>query len=66
MKRFKKRIVLGLLAENGRLNKLESVVGSFESIMRAHRGELFVQVCCFFMYPNQKFFIQVTSTPTEL
>ncbi|CCD66287.1 Oligomycin sensitivity conferral protein [Caenorhabditis elegans] len=35
---------LGLLAENGRLNKLESVVSSFESIMRAHRGELFVQV----------------------
>ncbi|EFP12452.1 CRE-ATP-3 protein [Caenorhabditis remanei] len=34
----------GLLAENGRLNKLESVVASFESIMRAHRGELFVQV----------------------
>ncbi|PAV83649.1 hypothetical protein WR25_21673 [Diploscapter pachys] len=35
---------LGVLAENGRLNKLESVVSSFESIMRAHRGELFVQI----------------------
>ncbi|PIO71026.1 ATP synthase F1, delta subunit [Teladorsagia circumcincta] len=35
---------LGLLAENGRLNKLETVVASFEDIMRAHRGELFVQV----------------------
>ncbi|CAI4226680.1 unnamed protein product [Auanema sp. JU1783] len=35
---------LGLLAENGRLNKIDSVVSSFESIMRAHRGELFVQV----------------------
>ncbi|CAI2319148.1 unnamed protein product [Caenorhabditis sp. 36 PRJEB53466] len=35
---------LGLLAENKRLNKLESVANSFESIMRAHRGELFVQV----------------------
>lgn len=43
---FRKRIhgFSGLLAENGRLNKLESVVTSFESIMRAHRGELFVQV----------------------
>ncbi|VDM57338.1 unnamed protein product [Angiostrongylus costaricensis] len=35
---------LGLLAENGRLSKLESVVASYEHIMRAHRGELFVQV----------------------
>ncbi|KAK6053288.1 ATP synthase F1, delta subunit [Cooperia oncophora] len=34
---------LGLLAENGRLSKLEAVVSSFEHIMRAHRGELFVQ-----------------------
>ena len=36
--------LLALLAENGRLNKLDAVVSSFESIMRAHRGELFVQV----------------------
>ncbi|GMT28592.1 hypothetical protein PFISCL1PPCAC_19889 [Pristionchus fissidentatus] len=36
--------LLGLLAENGRLNKLEAVISSFESVMRAHRGELFVQV----------------------
>ena len=36
--------LLGLLAENGRLNKLDAVVASFESIMRAHRGEVFVQV----------------------
>ncbi|KAJ1364931.1 hypothetical protein KIN20_025128 [Parelaphostrongylus tenuis] len=35
---------LGLLAENGRLGKLESVISSYEHIMRAHRGELFVQV----------------------
>ncbi|KIH57962.1 ATP synthase F1, delta subunit [Ancylostoma duodenale] len=35
---------LGLLAENGRLSKLEAVVASYEHIMRAHRGELFVQV----------------------
>uniref|UniRef100_A0A0N4ZMP8 ATP synthase peripheral stalk subunit OSCP, mitochondrial n=1 Tax=Parastrongyloides trichosuri TaxID=131310 RepID=A0A0N4ZMP8_PARTI len=34
----------GVLAENGRLNKLESVINSFESIMRAHKGELFVEV----------------------
>ncbi|ETN70087.1 hypothetical protein RB195_005474 [Necator americanus] len=35
---------LGILAENGRLSKLEAVVASYEHIMRAHRGELFVQV----------------------
>ncbi|KJH51094.1 ATP synthase F1, delta subunit [Dictyocaulus viviparus] len=35
---------LGLLAENGRLNKLESVVSSYDAIMRAHKGELSVQV----------------------
>ncbi|VDP59568.1 unnamed protein product [Heligmosomoides polygyrus] len=35
---------LGLLAENRRLGRLEAVVGSFESIMSAHKGELFVQV----------------------
>ncbi|GMT00646.1 hypothetical protein PENTCL1PPCAC_22820 [Pristionchus entomophagus] len=35
---------LGLLADNGRLNKLDAVISSFESVMRAHRGELFVQV----------------------
>uniref|UniRef100_A0A1I7WNP7 Oligomycin sensitivity conferral protein n=1 Tax=Heterorhabditis bacteriophora TaxID=37862 RepID=A0A1I7WNP7_HETBA len=34
---------LGLLAENGRLGKLEAVVTSYENIMRAHRGELFIQ-----------------------
>ncbi|VDL85024.1 unnamed protein product [Nippostrongylus brasiliensis] len=33
-----------LLAENGRLSRLEAVVSSYEHIMRAHRGELFVQV----------------------
>ncbi|CAJ0930198.1 unnamed protein product, partial [Mesorhabditis belari] len=38
------RNFLTLLAENGRLSKLAAVVSSFESIMRAHRGELFVQV----------------------
>ena len=36
--------LLALLADNGRLNKLDAIIGSFESIMRAHRGELFVQV----------------------
>ncbi|CEF66038.1 ATP synthase subunit O, mitochondrial [Strongyloides ratti] len=34
----------GVLAENGRLNILEAVINSFESIMRAHKGELFVEV----------------------
>ena len=28
------------LAENGRLNKLESVLDSFQKIMSAHRGEV--------------------------
>ena len=35
---------VGLLAENGRLNKLNAVFNSFESIMRAYRGELYVEV----------------------
>lgn len=35
---------LGLLAENGRLNKLNAVFNSFESIMQAHREELYVEV----------------------
>ncbi|CAJ0571527.1 unnamed protein product, partial [Mesorhabditis spiculigera] len=35
---------LALLAENGRLSKLSAAISSYESIMRAHRGELFVQV----------------------
>ncbi|KAI1724837.1 ATP synthase delta (OSCP) subunit domain-containing protein [Ditylenchus destructor] len=34
----------GTLAENGRLNKLNAVINSFEAIMRAHRGELYVEV----------------------
>jgi F-type H+-transporting ATPase subunit O len=29
-----------ILAENGRLNKLESVLDSFQKIMSAHRGEV--------------------------
>lgn len=37
-------IFVGVLAENGRLNKLKSVFSSFESIMRAYRGEVFVEV----------------------
>jgi F-type H+-transporting ATPase subunit O len=35
---------IGVLAENGRLNKLEAVINSFETIMRAHKGELFVEI----------------------
>lgn len=33
-----------LVAENGRLNKLDSIARSFESIMRAHRGEIYCEV----------------------
>ncbi|CAD5207665.1 unnamed protein product [Bursaphelenchus okinawaensis] len=34
----------GVLAENGRLANLQAVISSFETIMRAHRGELAVDV----------------------
>jgi len=34
----------GVLAEGGRLNKLPGIVSSFETIMRAHRNELQVEV----------------------
>ncbi|VDN00916.1 unnamed protein product [Thelazia callipaeda] len=33
-----------LLTENGRLNHLDDIIKSFDSIMRAHRGDLIVEV----------------------
>lgn len=39
-----KREVAVLMAENGRLKKLNATMKTFESIMRAHHGELFVEV----------------------
>lgn len=33
-----------MLAENGRLSNLQAVIASFETIMRAHRGEVAVDV----------------------
>uniref|UniRef100_A0A914BWJ1 Oligomycin sensitivity conferral protein n=1 Tax=Acrobeloides nanus TaxID=290746 RepID=A0A914BWJ1_9BILA len=33
-----------LLAENGRLNKLAAVINTYDTIMRAHKGDLIVQV----------------------
>jgi len=34
----------GVLADNHRMNKLSAMINSYESIMRAHRGELSVEV----------------------
>ncbi|PZC84135.1 hypothetical protein B5X24_HaOG205857 [Helicoverpa armigera] len=36
--------LLGLLAENGRLDKLESVINAFKIMMSAHRGEVTCEV----------------------
>lgn len=36
--------LVGLLAENGRLNKLDGIVNSYGTIMAAHRGEIECQV----------------------
>ncbi|CAB0012823.1 unnamed protein product [Nesidiocoris tenuis] len=36
--------LLGLLAENGRLNKLDGVVAAFSTIMAGHRGDLRCEV----------------------
>lgn len=36
--------LLGLLAENGRLDKLEAVINAFKIMMAAHRGEVTCEV----------------------
>lgn len=36
--------VLELLAENGRLNKIDAVINAFKLIMSAHRGEVVCEV----------------------
>lgn len=36
--------LLELLAENGRLNKLDHIINSFKIIMSAHRGEVICEV----------------------
>lgn len=36
--------LLGLLAENGRLNKLDTVINAFKIMMAAHRGEVTCEV----------------------
>lgn len=45
-----------MLAENGRLNKLLQIVNAYETIMRAHKGDLVIEVttaeviACFFKF----------------
>lgn len=34
------KMVLALLAENGRLQKLNLIINSYKTIMAAHRGDL--------------------------
>jgi len=36
--------LLGLLADNGRLKKLDTVVSAFKTIMAAHRGEVVCEI----------------------
>merc|ERR1711928_214694 len=36
--------LLGMMAENGRLDKLDGVINSFKTIMAAYRGEVTCQV----------------------
>lgn len=36
--------LLGLLAENGKLKKIDGVINSFRTIMSAHRGEVVCEV----------------------
>ncbi|CAK1555122.1 unnamed protein product [Leptosia nina] len=36
--------LLGLLAENGRLGKLDAIINAFKTIMAAHRGEVTCEV----------------------
>ena len=36
--------LFGLLADNGRLNKLDTVINAFRTIMAAHRGEVVCEV----------------------
>lgn len=36
--------LLGILAENGRLGKLETVINAFKIMMAAHRGEVTCEV----------------------
>lgn len=35
--------LLQILAENGRLGKLDGVINAFKTIMSAHRGEVFIK-----------------------
>lgn len=36
--------LLGLLADNGRLKKLDTVINAYKTIMAAHRGEVVCEV----------------------
>lgn len=37
---MKNILLIGMLAENGRLQKLNAIINSFKIIMAAHRGDL--------------------------
>ena len=44
--------LLGVMSENGRLGHWDGVVGAFEKIMRAHKGEVDVIVTSAQVCPN--------------
>lgn len=58
--------LLGLLAENGRLNKLDGVVAAFSTIMAGHRGDLRCEVTTAKVIYEIGFLIQINSLADAL